>query len=73
MFPSVDAIVTDFPDFDSPKSLDRSTLIKRKHPFFVISTFFIINYSKNMNINSFPRIVKVKIPITAFITKTRLI
>lgn len=40
-FPSVEAIVIDFPLFDSPNSLSRSTRMVRVFPSIVMSTFFI--------------------------------
>src|SRR5437773_12009454 len=41
-FPSVDAMITFFPEPDRPKSFERSTFIVRVVPSTVISTFFIV-------------------------------
>jgi len=41
MLPSVEAIVSDFPDFDSPNSFDRSTVMVRVVPVTTISIFFM--------------------------------
>jgi hypothetical protein len=40
-FPSVDAIMIVFPEEEGPNSLERSTLMVRKVPSTLISTFFM--------------------------------
>ena len=41
MLPSVDAMVIDLPDFDGPKSFERSTFRVRMSPSRVMSMFFM--------------------------------
>lgn len=40
--PSVEAMVIDFPDFDSPRRFDKSTTIVRVSPSTFKSRFFIV-------------------------------